>query len=60
MLLARSIDGSVGSTGAAEAADGSAGSTGAAKVGGDANLDGATIEFAIDAATASPSVPRVS
>ena len=59
-------DGSVGSTGVAEGsagstgtADGSVGSTGAARVGVDADLDGAAIEFAVDAAAASPSVPQM-
>ena len=59
-LSARSTVGSVGSTGAARAADGSTGSTGAARVGGEADQDGVTIELAVDAAAASPSVPRTS
>ena len=50
MLSAGSTVGSAGSTGAA----------GAARAGGDADLDGVAIEFAVDDATASPSVPRVS
>ena len=50
----------VGSAGSIGAVDGSAGSTGAVKVGGGANLDGAATGLAIDAAAASPSVPRTS
>ena len=57
---AGSVDGSVGSTGAAGVADGSAGSTGAAGVEADTDLDGVAIVFVGDAAAASPSVPRAS
>ena len=60
VLSAGSAVGSAGSTGAAGAADGGARSTGAAGVGGDVDLDGAAIEFAVDAAAASASVPWVS
>ena len=53
---AGATDGSARSTGAA---NGSARSTGAGRVGGDADLDSAAIGLAVDAAAASPSVPRV-
>ena len=58
MLSARSTIGSAGSTGATGATDGSAGSTGAAKDGGGTNLDDTATGLAVDAAVASPSVPR--
>ena len=51
---------SAGGTRVAEAAEGSAGSTGAGRIGGDADLDGAVIGFAVDTAAASPSVPQTS
>ena len=55
-----STDAAEGSAGSTDAADGSARSTGATRVGGDADLDGATIEFAVNAAATSLSVPRAS
>ena len=53
------VAGAVGSAGSTGAVDGSAGSTRATRVEGNIDLDGAVIGFAVDAAVASPSVPRV-
>ena len=58
MLLTLSAGSNAGSAGSTEAADSSAGSTRAARAGGEANLDGAATGLAVDAAVASPSVPR--